>query len=462
MTYSVARLKLSRGNSGLDSKEKSRHRANRPSDSSRLKGDKGLRLLFSAALFVAAFQLFLVEPMFAKMVLPLLGGSPSVWNTSILFFQAVLLAGYCYAHWSTRRWTVARQAVVQLLLIAAGVASLPVRQRFGGHPPATGSPVGWLLAALTISLGLPFFVLSTAGPMLQRWFASTRHTAATDPYFLYRASNLGSMAALVAYPLLVEPNMRLAGQGAAWGIGYGLFAGATVAAAVAVRLRPAAAGPAPQAHTGRVPARTKLQWAAWAFVPSSFMLAVTTHITTDLAPIPLLWVLPLAVYLLTFVLAFSPRPRLSLGFIFKIQPAVLLSALVVWLLPEVPAWGIAVDILALFVAGMACHGRLAADRPSAASLTDFYLWVGLGGVLGGAFNVLVAPVVFKTLAEYPLAIILALLCRPSLSNTKRGQRTLISDAAFVLGVGAAALVVGSLARRAALPQTAAIAAAYGV
>jgi hypothetical protein len=398
--------------------------------------------LFSATLFLSAGLTFLVQPMFAKFVLPLFGSTPAVWNTSMLFFQTTLLAGYLYAHESTRRLGVRRQSVVHLAVLLLPLLVLPLGVPAGWTPPADANPVLWLLGLLAFAVGLPFFVVSTTAPLLQRWLAATDHPAAGDPYFLYRASNLGSVLGLLAYPLVVEPSMRLAEQGRLWSGGYGLLVVLVLACAAvvwrsprgspgdAVRGSPVGATSAdlsrPPDRDARAPATfrptltRRLRWIGFAFVPSSLMLGVTTTITTDIAPIPLLWSLPLSLYLISFVLVFAPgarADRLQRAMAFALPGVVLLISVILLLQLRGPLWislwvMVPVHLAGFFVIAVVCHGQLARDRPPARWLTEFYLLISLGGALGGVFNAIVAPAVFDSLAEYPIALVLAALCLP--------------------------------------------------
>jgi len=391
--------------------------------------DARLLVLYAVTLFVGSGMLFMIQPMFAKMVLPLLGGTPAVWATSMVFFQAALLAGYAYAHWSVARLGLRRQALVHLVLVLIPLILLPVSVPEGWTPPAEGEPIFWLLSLLLIALGLPFFVVSTSAPLLQRWFASTRHPAARDPYFLYGASNLGSMLALLAYPVLMEPRLTLAAQSRLWAGSYGLLAVGTIACAVLLLRSPSRdvlglpeEDLARRPDKGEVTKGRRIRWVILAFVPSSYVLAVTTHISTDIAAIPLLWVIPLALYLLTFILVFSPKPILP-AWPARLQPIVAIPLILALLeggsrLPR--ALIIPLSLLAFFFAALVCHSRLAADRPSPGHLTEFYLWIAVGGVLGGVFNALVAPVIFDSVIEYPLAIVMGLLLAPP---TKRKPAT---------------------------------------
>lgn len=379
-------------------------------------------LLYALTLFTGATLLFVMQPMVGKMILPLLGGTPAVWSTCMVFFQAALLGGYAYAHALTSRLRPSRQVLVHVVALALPFAVLPLavnpRLLRGGE----ANPILDVLTLLSLSVGLPFLVVSATAPLLQKWFTHTEHPAARDPYFLYAASNLGSMLALLGYPTLVEPRLHLQGsswlsQTALWSVGYGLLAVLTVLCALTLWLKPAAA-PAPvaaEAEAAPAPVEERPRWARrlyWivlAFVPSSLLLGVTTYITTDLAAVPLLWVLPLAIYLLTFILAFGRWPRLlhHLVVALALPVTLLVIFLMVSALPE-RIWVIVLwHFGLLFVLALACHGALARDRPGPRHLTEFYLLISVGGVLGGLFNALVAPLVFSSLIEYPLMMVLA-------------------------------------------------------
>jgi spermidine synthase len=425
----------------------------------RRRRDGALLAAFLAATFTAAGLVFLVQPIAARLLLPLFGGAPAVWVTAMVFFQAVLLAGYAFAHASMRVLGPRRQPLVQLVVLAAGLAALPIGRHLDA-PPADASPALWLLSMLALSVGAPYFVVTTASPVLQRWFSTTRHPAAADPYFLYAAGNVGSLLALLAYPLLVEPNLSLDEQVDLWDAGYVLFAALLVVNLVEARRRPAP--PAERTATTAVPLawRTRLRWVALAFVPSCLLVGTTTYLSTDVAAVPLLWVAPLALYLLTFVIAFARRRPLS--------PAAASTALLVVaplaalsLLHAVKSdfrLVIVLHLALLFLAGVLVHGRLADERPAAERLTEYYLLLSLGGVLGGAFAALVAPVAFDSVLEYPLAIVLALALRP---GGARGDGRPILQAArgavvpVAVLAGVVALVLVGVPRGAALATAAA-------
>jgi hypothetical protein len=397
-------------------------------------------VVFTISIFTSAFLLFLIQPLFGKMALPLLGGSPAVWNTCMLFFQTTLLAGYAYAHLSTRLLGVRRQAALHFVVLCAALLTLPIGIASGWYSPSVSSPALWLLGLLTVSIGLPFFVLSSSGPLFQKWFANTRHPDANNPYFLYAASNLGSLLALVAYPLLLEPRLTVWQQSWVWSAGFGLL---TVLVASCGLLLWREYSPERVAHVPAVERKQatispmrRLRWLALAFVPSSLLLGTTTYITTDIAAVPFLWVLPLALYLLTFVLVFARNPPIGQQIIMRVHPFVLipLVAFIALGASHFPTPFLLLHLIVFFVSVMICHGELAADRPSTAHLTEFYLWMSVGGALGGAFNVLIAPRVFTSITEYPLALVLVCLLRPNLSSvrTKR-QRTMDLVLPLLLG-----------------------------
>jgi len=393
--------------------------------------------LFALTLFVAASLLFCVQPMVAKMVLPLAGGSPAVWNACMVFFQSALLAGYAYADASTRWLGVRRQALAQVAIVLLAGLTLPFA--FGhastGGPTAGADPTGWLLWTLLRTVGPAFFVVATTAPLLQRWFAGTGHKDSADPYFLYGASNLGSLLALLSYPLLIEPRFRLAEQARGWAIGYAAMA-TLVAACAAVAWRSAGLVVL-EAETPveRITAGRWLAWAGLAFVPSSLLLGLTSYLSTDIAPIPLLWVVPLSLYLLSFVVAFARRPIPSPRWASRALPFA--SLVIVFALSGglVKLYWIPFHLLTFFLAALACHGRLASLRPGARHLTGFYLAMSAGGAAGGTFNALVAPVVFDRFVEYPLALTLALLAMASPGRaTARDLLRLLAIPAIVLGL----------------------------
>lgn len=398
--------------------------------------------LFAATVFASAVLVFLVQPMAAKLILPLLGGSPSVWNTSVAFFQAALLAGYGYAHLLQRLPSLRTQAVVHGLTLLAAAAALPlsVRQPFG--PPSVEHPILWLLGVLTVSLGAPFAVLAATAPLAQAWHARTFGGApGREPYVLYAASNLGSLLALVAYPVVVEPHLTLTAQRAGWSLGYAAFVlliGGLALVALNSRQAeafPAHAHPAPSASWG-----TRLRWLALAALPSSLMLGVTAHITTDVASAPFLWVVPLALYLATFVIAFAARPPVPPAVTLGLQAATAAAsiALIPFSAAPLPAQ-FAAHLSAFFFTALMCHQALVGRRPPAAQLTEFYFWMSLGGVMGGAFNAFVAPTIFGNVWELPLVLTLAALVRPQARGPVRAQSWVLLGLAAAAALGAMVL-----------------------
>ncbi|MBN2577735.1 MAG: fused MFS/spermidine synthase [Pirellulales bacterium] len=410
-------------------------------------------LLYSSAIFLSAVLLFSLELMVGKMLLPRCGGAASVWNTCMVFFQAVLLLGYAYAHLSTRLLGARRQAMVHLAVVLLPWLVLPVLFRGQSGPTPDQNPSLWLLLQLTAMVGLPFLVVSATTPLLQRWFVQTGHVDSGDPYFLYSTSNVGSLLALLSYPFLIEPGLGLLRQKHYWTAGYALLSVLILGCATVMWLasrqsrkqplapdpsRLAAVGTAAQLTTednseavsphpsplraptegwsgeGTKPLRQRLYWICLAFIPSSLMLGVTTHIATDIASVPLLWVMPLVLYLLSFAIVFARRPILSRGLMIAVMPFAVLLLPAFFDQSTIKFW-IAVPghLLTFFIVAMVCHGELASSRPEAGRLTEFYLWMSLGGVIGGIFNALVAPLVFSWVLEYPLMLAAACFFRPA-------------------------------------------------
>jgi hypothetical protein len=365
--------------------------------------------IFAATLFLSAALLFAVQPMLTKMVLPQLGGSPSVWNTCLCFFQATLLLGYLYAHLSATRLEARTQAGVHVLVLAFAVMFLPLDASAGALPPK-GAPVLWLVLRLATTVGIPFLAITATAPLLQRWFSRTDHETAADPYFLYAASNAGSLLVLVSYPLLIEPYLPLSEQSRLWSAGLAILVAAIALCWLAYRSRENPARPQASAG-GAAGSSDRLRWIAYSFVPSSLLLGVTTHITTDLASAPLFWVVPLALYLLTFTLAFARRQPLPHPWMVRLQPLIVIPMIVLSLAPP-NIWLLFLQLAGFFVIAMVCHSELAARRPAVQDLTQFYLCISLGGVLGGLFNAIIAPLIFPDVWEYPLMIVASCLIRP--------------------------------------------------
>jgi spermidine synthase len=368
---------------------------------------------FVLTLLVSSCLIVLVQPMVAKMVLPLLGGVPAVWTTSILFFQAVLLAGYAYAHLSVNRLGPRRQAVLQVVLVLVPLLVLPVAIH-SQSPPTDSNPIPWLLGALVLACGLPMFVASSTGPVIQRWFASTGRRGARDPYFLFAASNLGSLLGLLLYPLVLERTLSLDDQADLWSVGYGALVVLTAATAVVLWRSPPGTAP-PVEHTDRPDRPRRVRWVVLAFVPSSLMLGVTAEITSEIAPIPLFWVVGLALYLVTLIVAFSLRSPMPPRLLIQVLPALVVAVVFfTFLHPTHSPWVLLLHLVTFTLAAYVCHAQLAADRPPADHLTEYYLWLSIGGALGGVFNGVVAPLIFRRLVEYPFVLFLACFMRPRL------------------------------------------------
>jgi hypothetical protein len=381
------------------------------------------RLLFALAVLLSAALTFTVQPLVGKQLLPLAGGTPGVWNTCLVFFQAMLLLGYLTAHVvTTKVHGVGRQVAVHaaVLLLAVAVLMLGglLKPNESLLPADAETPVGYLLLMLTVAVGLPFLALSATAPLLQAWFAR----GGGNPYPLYAASNLGSFGGLIAYPLLVEPTFTLADQRWMWAVGFGVCAVLVLACGQVGRMAISPSGERKHPESDHLrgltlPARVnQLHWLFLAALPSSLLLSVTTHLSTDIAPMPLLWVIPLGLYLLTFVVAFGQWPPAARRLVGRVAPMGLCFVCVVLLTRanQPMAMVAAVHLGAFTVVALLCHGELAALKPPPEQLTHFYLWVAAGGVVGGLVNALLAPVLFGGLGyvEYPLALVLAALVRP--------------------------------------------------
>jgi len=370
--------------------------------------------LFALTVFASAGLVFLVQPMVAKLVLPLLGGSPSVWNTSMAFFQLALLAGYFYAHLLQRIPSVRGQAMTHVAALVVAAVALPLRVNGLAGPPSSEHPNLWLLSVLALSIGAPFAILSATAPLVQAWYARTLGAAeGKEPYVLYAASNFGSLIALLAYPIVVEPLTTLAGQRYGWSAGYGLFVLVIGTLALAVARSASVSAETAVADTPAPSWRERAAWVALAAIPSSLMLGVTTHITTDVASAPFLWVVPLALYLVTFIIAFQEKPAISPALTLTLQGAAVATcvALLPFKATSLPLQ-LFIHLAAFFLTALMCHQRLVARRPDPAHLTEFYLCLSLGGVVGGAFNAFLAPVIFNDVWEYPLILALSCLARP--------------------------------------------------
>lgn len=397
--------------------------------------------LFGLATLLASALSFWVEPLVGRALLPLLGGAPAVWNTCMVFFQASLLAGYGLAHALTKLPASARLAA-HVAVLALPLVALPI----GLAPDAVArleagaAPIPWLLTALCGTVGLPFLALATTAPLLQSWAAASRRPGLADPYPLYAVSNAGSLIGLLAYPFLLEPGVTTAVQMTAWSRGYALLAALGIAAAAAAaRTATAAASPAvapaPPIHASR-----KLEWIALALVPSSLLLGVTTHITSDIAAVPLMWIVPLTIYLATFVLAFARRPPLTASSVDAAVPALVVLLATTMIFGSTQLIWLPLHLAVFAVLALLCHLRLAESRPDPARLTEYYFFISLGGVLGGMFNALAAPLLFDRQIEYPLALVAACFLRPAPDADSRG-----GDGWFAIGIGALCVNITVLA-----------------
>ncbi len=397
--------------------------------------NKIARAVFTLAIFTSAFLLFAIQPMFTKMILPQLGGSPAVWSIAMVFFQALLLLGYLYAHLSSRYLSPRTAIYVHIGLLLITFVALPISISTGlGKPPAEGQAL-WLIGVFTFSVGLPFFAVAGNGPLLQAWFARTRHKDAGNPYFLYAASNLGSFAALLLYPLIFETTLRLTQQSVGWSAGFVVLA-LLIAASGYTMLMTNTNRLAELIHAKRVagPKPRVIGEYIWlSFVPSALLVAVTAHISTDIAPAPFLWVIPLALYLLTFVLIFREQPLVPTNVVSHLVP--ILAGLII--LSKVVQLNIflncTIHLGFFFAAALMYHQRLYSLRPPAEHLTQFYLWMSFGGVLGGIFSGLLAPHIFDRILEYPILIGLVMLAHPAVLAALR--KDLFREVLPIIGLG---------------------------
>ena len=366
-------------------------------------------------MFLSALLLFWVQLIIAKMLLPRLGGTPAVWTTCMLFFQVLLLAGYSYVLMTTAWISVRKQAVLHLVLLFLSLLYLPLAYGKFDLVSQRNNPALWLFGYLLIAIGLPIFLISTTSPLLQKWFTRTSHAAANDPYFLFSVSNAGSLLALISYPVILEPSLSLSTQNRLWVVLYVAFLVLSLGCMFVLwtSLRSATVAVAVDLPTQGSPLTLKrrLYWILLAFIPASLLFGVTTYITTEIAPTPLLWTIPLALYLATFVLAFGGRNLLPERFasVALSGLALLLTLVLAANATEPTTVIVLLHLCFFFVAATICHNKLANDRPPAVRLADFYLCVAIGGMLGGLFNTLIAPLTFNTIIEYPLVIVLACL-----------------------------------------------------
>lgn len=439
----------------------------------------GLLWLFTATTFVSSFLLFFIQPMFAKMVLPLLGGAPSVWAVALLFFQGALLVGYLYAHLLVRYVPVPSTGYVHLALSALAFLTLPIAIPAGWTAPPLQDPYFWQLGLFAVAIGLPFVAISANAPLLQAWFARTGHKESADPYFLYAASNIGSLLALLGYPFLFEPALGLKALAGLWTAGFALLVLAIAACFLVVRSAAGARTDSPAEPAPDVAGmllrpepdwRARAGWLGLAFVPSALLTAFTTHVATDVASAPLIWVIPLALYLATFVVVFRERALIPRPLLLTLHAVAVVLALLQLAQTEKETWFYAAGfgVAAFVTATLVAHRTLYEQRPDARHLTEFYLWMSAGGVLGGLFAALIAPQIFPEVFEYPLLLALSFACRPGALDL-RGESVRSLAALLALALCAAALIHWgpSLASEYQLDfrgwgSTAGIAAAFGL
>lgn len=372
------------------------------------------RTYYIITIFLSAFLLFLIQPMIAKMILPQLGGSPSVWQTVMLFFQSLLLLGYAYVTFTSQKMSFKTQKILHLILTALAVICLPLALYTHEIVDRSNEPIIWLFISLTLTIGLPFFILSANAPLLQRWFSLSPDPNAENPYFLYSASNVGSLLALLAYPFVIEPYITLSGQANIWSLAYLIFFCCLLFLGLKTRynVTPKVKIEAITKNSSAPSLKTQIYWGFLSFIPSSLMLGVTNYITTDVASFPLLWILPLALYLITFILVFAKGMPLY-NLCYQLAPAaIMLPFLVTYFTLDFHFLGnyiysIIPYLISFFIIAMMVHGRLSLSRPKAEYLTYFYMWMSIGGALGGVFNALIAPVVFNSVIEYKLILALS-------------------------------------------------------
>lgn len=377
-----------------------------------------LILLYGCTIFLGAFLLFQVQPLIGKMLLPWFGGSAAVWSTCLLFFQVLLLLGYLYAHWTTGFLAPGKQALLHIFLLASSIPMLPITPSAVWKPSGGDAPTLLIIGLMAVTIGLPYFLLSTTGPLVQAWFA--REKSGTVPYRLFALSNLGSMLGLLSYPTVVEPWLALPRISVGWSVAYVVFA--LLCAMLAWRAFCAGAAVHAQADLiidAAPSARTLALWAILAACPTVLLMAVTSHLTQNVAPVPFLWVLPLALYLLSFILCFEGGNWYRRGWY--------LPLFILWLgvvnydlIKSISDRGVALPITlycgGLFVSCMLCHGELARLKPHPRHLTSFYLMIALGGALGGTFVAIIAPRLFNSNYELPIAAIATALVVVTLAH----------------------------------------------
>jgi hypothetical protein len=390
--------------------------------------------VFTLAIFANAALIFALQPMFARMVTPLMGGSPAVWNTSMVFFQGALLLGYFYAHGLQRVRDLRVQGAIHAAFLLFGLALQPIAVSGALGPPDPSHPIAWTLGVLALSVGAPFIAASATAPLLQAWYARSGRSDASDPYYLYAASNLGSLIGLLGYPVLVEPLLGAAAQSEAWRFGYALAAVliTSCAALVIVAQAREVAGGATASPPDAITWRDRLLWLLAAAAPSSLLLGVTQHISTDVASAPFLWVAPLALYLITFIIAFARGGEKAAPLALILHPLTLALLMVGYFAHRAWGWALLANLACFFLSALVCHLWLAARRPPASRVTEFFLWISAGGVVGGAATALAAPVIFNGVYEYPLALAACALFRPRRDATMPSFADVLAVAAFVM------------------------------
>jgi spermidine synthase len=403
-------------------------------------------MLYAFTIFLSAFLLFQVQPIIAKMILPWFGGGAAVWTTCMLFFQLLLVGGYLYAHWTTRSLAARTQALVHGVLLALAAVALPIIPDVGWKPAGDADPGVYILGLLAVTVGLPYFVLATTGPLVQVWYSRANHGA--TPYRLYALSNAGSMLALLTYPIAVEPWLPTRMQALGWSGAFVVFA---VACAVLAWLSRGAAWDVAAGAASEVAAPPTagrhLLWGALAATASVLLLAFTSQLSQNVAPIPFIWVLPLALYLLSFILTFDGSGWYRRAVYLPLAAAGLVGVTVL-LHPDFrhsPLWVmLPVYAATLFVTCMVCHGELVRLKPPPRYLTGFYLAISIGGALGGVFVGLVAPRIFLDLYELPVGLV---------AMAAVAALVLVLDAASLPGALRGAVVAGAVALAGALAGT---------
>ena len=389
--------------------------------------------------------------MAAKMLLPIFGGSPAVWTAAMLFFQVALLAGYAFAHFSNLHLGPSRQRFVQIGILLLALVTLPVTTHsdlfhsFESKATETSQPALLVFSLLLLTVGAGYFIVSSGSPVLQRWFATTDDPHAKDPYFLYALSNVGSMVGLFAYPFLIEPRFGLSEQAVLWRNGFLVLIVLFGICTFLVRSPKPVDNETVSEPVKPIEWSQRTKWMFYAAVPSSLLLGATSYISSNIAPVPLIWVVPLAIYLLSFTLAFASKPLLKSSMLARILPILVVPLVFTQCIEATEPLILLASfhVVILLAAGWMCHSLLAENRPPAVQLTEFYLWISVGGAIGGLFNSLIAPHIFATYAEYPLAIVLACLVRPQ-------PKPLTKDAVW-FGAIAAISIIAMLVIKNALP-----------